>query len=308
MTLTIPRLAHLGKTLLACGLCCTLGALPCEAARAAAPRVDVVYAHASDRSLAFDFYYPEPPQKAPAPLLIYIHGGAWRAGDKADLPIREFTRRGYAIASVNYRLSTTAAFPAQIHDIKAAVRYLRAHAADHEVDPERFALVGSSAGGHLAALAGVSQGVAELEGTLGDFPNTSSRVQAIVSYYGAANLQSILDQSTEFGRGVRVPALQLLLGGQPTDNPRLARLASPVAHVDELDPPLLLLHGDADPQMPPRQSEEFARAYESAKAPVELIILTGGKHGGGEFYDLNRSARVDAFLRRAFTASSKRDR
>lgn len=274
-----------------------------QSSGAAERRRDVVFAKADGESLALDFYPAESVSGA-APLLIYVHGGAWRAGDKADVPILDFTRRGYAIASVNYRLTPQAPFPANLHDIKAAVRYLRANARKLDVDPDRFAIVGSSAGGHLAALAGVSHGVPELEGSLGEFPQTSSQVQAIVSYYGASNLESILSQSTEFGRGVRVPALQLLLGGQPTEKPQLARLASPIAHVDHADPPLLLLHGDADPQMPCEQSRELTRAYSKAKALGELIVIPGAKHGGAEFYDEAHSRQVDAFLRRAFAASS----
>ena len=113
------------------------------------------------------------------------------------------------------------------------------------------------------------------------------------------NLQTILPQSTEFGLKMRVPALQLRLGGQPTEKPDLAKLASPVSHLDKDDPPLLLIHGDADPQMPPQQSQELAKAYEALKLPVQLIMLPGGKHGGREFYDDERTAIVAKFLDKA---------
>jgi acetyl esterase/lipase len=126
---------------------------------------------------------------------------------------------GFAIASVDYRLSTQAPFPAQIHDIKAAIRFVRAKADQWNIDAKRIAIVGSSAGGHLAALTGLSNGHAELEGTVGPHLDQSSQVDAIVSFYGASNLQSILSQSTEFGLGVRVPALKLLLGELPDQAP-----------------------------------------------------------------------------------------
>ena len=120
-----------------------------------------------------------------------------------------------------------------------------------------------------------------------------------MSLFGASNLQTILSQSTEFGLKMRVPALQLLLGGQPTEKPDLAKLASPVSHLDKDDPPLLLIHGDADPQMPPQQSQELAKAYEALKLPVQLIMLPGSKHGGHEFYDEERTAIVAKFLDKA---------
>jgi dipeptidyl aminopeptidase/acylaminoacyl peptidase len=145
-------------------------------------------------------------------------------------------------------------------------------------------------------LVGVTNGHKELEGSVGDHLDQSSDVQCIVSLFGASNLQTILAQSTEHGLSVRVPALQLLLGGQPTEKASLARLASPVAHVDKDDPPLLLIHGDADPQMPPQQSYEFARAYEALNLPVKYIRIPDAKHGGPEFFDETRVEIMRKFL------------
>lgn len=256
---------------------------------------DIEFARVGEHALKLDLYLPADSRQAP-PLLIYIHGGAWRGGSKKDVPIAALAERGFALASVDYRLTPVAPFPANVHDLKAAVRFLRAKAGEFGYDPKRFAIVGSSAGGHLAALAGVSNGHQELEGEVGAQRSVSSDVQAIVSFYGAANLQTILGQSTPHGLNVRVPALQLLLGGQPGEKPALARLASPVAHVDAHAPPLLLLHGDADPQMPLGQSRELHAAYTQAKRPVEFIVLPGSVHGGKEFYDAVRLALVKEFL------------
>jgi acetyl esterase/lipase len=230
-------------------------------------------------------------------LLIYVHGGAWRGGSKDNPPIAALTYKGFALASVDYRLTPVAPFPANLHDLKAAVRFLRVRADELGVDPKRFVIVGSSAGGHLAALLGVSNGHKELEGEAGEHRGVTSDVQAIVSFYGAANLQTILGQSTPHGLSVRVPAIELLLGGQPDAKPSLARLASPVAHVDAHDPPLLLIHGDADPQMPIEQSREFHAVYQRVKRPVEFVVVPGGVHGGKEFYDAERLALVEKFLR-----------
>lgn len=257
-------------------------------------QTDVEYARVDGLPLLLDLHRPSG-MKQP-PLIVYVHGGAWRAGSKSDVPIAGLLEHGFAIASVDYRLSTQSRFPAQIHDIKAAIRFLRGKASLFDLNAESIAIIGSSAGGHLAALVGVTNGHKVLEGRVGDHLDQSSDVSAIVSFYGASNLQSILGQSTEFGLTVRIPALKLLLGDVSEKVPALAKLASPVAHLDKTDPPLLLLHGDADPQMPHAQSEGFAKAYQ---ASVKLITLPGSKHGGPEFYDEDRLKVVAAFLRQA---------
>lgn len=252
---------------------------------------DVVYATVDQRPLRLDIYQPTkgaPGESAERPLVIWIHGGAWRAGSKERVPITSILDHGFAIASVEYRLSPEAKFPAQAHDIKAAIRFLRAEASRYGFDSRRFVIAGASAGGHLAALVGLSDGTAELEGSLGEQLDETSAVQATVSFYGASNLQTILSQSTPHGLSVRVPALKLLLGGLPEERPELARLASPVVHVDGGDPPMWLLHGDADPQMPVEQSRELAEACRAAGCTVHLEVLPGAVHGGEVFYTPER--------------------
>lgn len=256
---------------------------------------DLEYATVNGQALKLDFYAPEK-TSGTAPLIIYVHGGAWRSGSKENPPVLPLRAKGFAVASVDYRLTPVAPFPANIHDLKAAIRFLRANAATLGCDPKRFIIAGSSAGGHLAALVGVSNGSQELEGDVGEHRDVSSDVQAIVSFYGAANLQTILSQSTPHGLNVRVPALQLLLGGQPDEKPALTKLASPVAHVDANDPPLLLIHGDQDPQMPVNQSLELLGAYEKFGAKAKLHVVHGGVHGGKEFYDPQRIQLVAEFL------------
>lgn len=275
-----------------------LAALACPAAaplRAEKIIRDVAFATVAGKALQLDLYLPD--SAAPAGLIVWVHGGAWRAGSRAQVDLRGLTALGWAIASVDYRLSTEARFPAQAHDLKAALRFLRAHAADYGYPPSRFVIAGSSAGAHLAALVGVTNGVAELEGTAGDCTSASSDVQAIVDLYGASNLTTILAQSTPHGLSVRVPALELLLGGTPDAVPALARLASPVFHVDASDPPLLLEHGDQDPQMPVNQTLELQGAYERAGRPVVVRIMPGSAHGGPAFTDAANLAFIDRFLR-----------
>lgn len=253
----------------------------------------IEYAKVGEHALLLDLYLPG---KQTQPLIVWVHGGAWRAGARKSMPLGKLVAHGWAIASVDYRLSPVAPFPAQVHDIKAAIRFLRARQKELGCDARQIVIAGGSAGGHLAALVGVSNGVKELEGTIGNHAGTSSEVQAIVSFYGGSNLQTILSQSTPHGLRVRVPALQLLLGGQPEEKKALARLASPVAHVDAGDPPLLLLHGDQDMQMPINQAHELVGAYERVQRPVEFIVLHGAGHGGAAFYDDTRLQRVTSFL------------
>jgi acetyl esterase/lipase len=259
---------------------------------------DVEYARLGTQSLKLDLHTPHGTTRSP--LIVWAHGGAWRSGSKSNMPLGKLVEDGYAVASVDYRLSTEAKFPAQIHDLKSAIRFLRGHGSQWALPLQKIVIAGDSAGGHLAALVGVSNGHAELEGDVGNDRAQSSEVQGIISFCGAANLTTILKQSTPHGLNVRVPALDLLLGGQPEDLPALARLASPVFHVDRNDPPLLLLHGDQDPQMPINQSHELCGAYKKVNAPVQFEVVHGAAHSGSAFYDAERLQIVREFLRRHF--------
>lgn len=257
---------------------------------------DIAYAEVDGTALKLDLHLPV--ARNP-PLIVWVHGGGWQAGDKSDMPLEGLVKGGYAVASVNYRLSVVAPFPAQEHDIRAAIRFLRAKASEYGYDSTKIAVAGSSAGGHLAAIVGVTNGHKVLEGRVGKNLDQSSDVRAIISLFGASNLMTILKQSTPQGYEFRVPALDLLLGGQPQDKPELAKLASPVEHLDANDPPLLLIHGDADPQMPPEQSVELAEAYQKAGLQVQLVMLPGAKHGGPKFFNEERTALMKAFLDKA---------
>ncbi len=261
---------------------------------------EIPFAEVDNHRLLLDLYLPPDSVDRPVPVVVWVHGGAWRAGSRSSVPVQSLTEHGFAVASVDYRLSPVARFPAQVHDIKAAIRFLRANAGKYGLDVKKFAIAGASAGGHLAALTGVSG--RDLEGQVGEHLDQSSAVSAIVSFYGASNLQTILSQSTPHGLSVRVPALQLLLGDQPDEQPALARLASPVAHVDGNDPPLLLIHGDQDPQMPINQAHELHGAYLKFKRPVELDVVYGAAHGGYAFYTPERIAHVAAFLRKSLSS------
>ncbi|HEX6999094.1 MAG TPA: alpha/beta hydrolase [Gammaproteobacteria bacterium] len=260
---------------------------------------DVAYARVDGEPLRLDLWLPAAPS---APLLVWVHGGAWQFGSKRDVPVLGLVERGYALASIDFRSAAVARFPAQLHDIKAAIRFLRARAKEYGYDAARIGVLGASSGGHLAALAGVAQGRADLEGEVGEDGAESSVVQAVVSFFGASNLTSILEQSTPFGVSVRAPALERLLGALPDARPELARLASPVFHVSAAAPPLLLLHGDEDPQMPIAQSYELEAAYREAGAEARLVVLHGARHGGDVFFDAERLRLVAEFLDRHLRA------
>ncbi len=255
---------------------------------------DIEFATVGSGSLKLDLYRPV--GATSPPLLVWVHGGAWRAGSKDSMPLGELVKRGFAIASIDYRLSPVARFPAQVHDCKAAIRFLRAKARQYDYNASRIGIAGSSAGGHLVAEIGVTNGHPKLEGTIGAHPDQSSSVQAIVDYYGPTNFLTILKQSTPHGLSVRVPALQLLLGSQPEENPELAELASPVFHVDKDDPPLLMIHGDQDPQVPINQSHELHGRYKDLGVSAQLEMIHGGAHGGPEFYDDARIDLVERFF------------
>ena len=266
-------------------------------AAAAEPRSfrDLVYATPGGAPLALDVYLPA--RTVQPPLVVYVHGGAWNAGNKTQYP--EFlVDQGFAVASLDFRSTDVAPFPANVHDIKAAIRYLRTRAPELGYRADRIAITGASSGGHLAALVGVTSGVAALEGEEGTHRGESSAVQAIVSWFGASNLTTILQQSTPFGLNVRVPALKRLLGDLPENVPDRARLASPVFHVDAKDPPLMLLHGDQDQQMPINQLHELDGAYARAGLKAETLVLHGVGHDGGPFFGGEPAQRVVEFLRR----------
>ena len=257
---------------------------------------DIVYATVDGKDLGLDLYLPAGAENPP--LLVWIHGGAWRFGDKSGGVPLQFVDAGFALASLDFRQSTEAPFPAMAHDIKGAIRFLRANAGEYGYAQDRVGIAGASSGAHLAAVVGLSNGHEELEGEVGGNAGASSDVQAVISYFGAHDLTTILSQSTPFGLSVREPALELLLGAHPDEAAQLAQLASPVYHVDAGDPPLLLFHGDRDPQMPINQSLQLQGAYEGQGLDVTYVTVHGASHGGEEFYSPEHLETAIAFLRR----------
>jgi acetyl esterase/lipase len=276
--------------------CCAGPGMAAEEQAPARILFDIPYARVARQELVLDLHLPATTGRPP--LVVYLHGGAWRMGDKAEVPAF-LVQRGFAVASLNFRSSEQARFPANVHDIKAGIRFLRANAERFGYRADRIAISGSSSGGHLAALVGVTNGHPELEGDVGEHRDVSSAVQAIISWVGASNLATIIPQSTAEGLKTRVPAVQLLLGGMPEDVPQLTLLASPVEHVDAGDPPALILHGDQDLTIPVNQALELDAAYRRAGLVAEMMIINGVGHVARPFFsDAPAVERAVEFLHR----------
>ena len=252
------------------------------------------------RPLTLDLYLPPAQRNEPArPLIVYVHGGAWVTGtprghgpdDELPQELAALAARGYVVASIQYRLRGEARFPASIHDVKEAIRFLRRHAAHYGIDPGRVGIWGPSAGGQLAALAAVSCGVAELappndEGTsVGE----SDCVQAGVSWFGVHDFRTVPTPPGQTGPG---PYLGCPADGCPEAT---LRFASPVAYVDRSDPPMLLIHGAADTLVVPSQSQEFHDLLQATGVPVTLLYLPGVDHGfRGPTAEASREANEQA--------------
>ena len=241
---------------------------------------DLEYGKASDRAMRLDLYLPKNADK-PLPLIIWIHGGAWMAGSKdAPSPALRFTTNGYAVAHVGYRLSQEATFPAQIHDCKAAVRWLRANASKYNLDPNKFIAWGGSAGGHLVALLGTTGGVAELKGDVNDLKE-SSRVQGVVDWFGPTDFLRIGDAESDLRHNAPDSPESKLIGGPLLENKDKAAKASPIAYVSKDAPPFLIINGDRDRTVPFNQSELLYAALKKAGVDVTFVPMKGAGHGFG---------------------------
>lgn len=234
---------------------------------------NIRYAKNGSRKQTLDLFLPER-SKEKAPVIVWIHGGAWRAGDKQWGPFRSMTAHGYAVASINYRLSSKkSVFPAQLHDCKSAIAWIRTHADQYGLDPDRIGVWGASAGGHLAALLGTTQGVEELD-PKGSLLDTSTRVQAVCDWYGPSDLSDAIGHRRS---NLAIRAVRRLLGGNLTRRAALA--ASPLHYVSPDDAPFLIMHGDRDRRVPVTQSEKLYEALKKNGVQATLHIAAGEGHG-----------------------------
>ncbi len=233
------------------------------------------YAEAGGVKLFLDIYTPV--AKPPFPIIVYIHAGGWMIGTKSDCDLK-MVDQGYAVACVDYRLSDVAKFPAQIHDIKASIRWLRANAQKYRLNYMKFGVMGHSAGGHLAALLGASAGVIQLEGDLGNLEH-SSRVQAVVDFYGPADFFSapVVYTDTQLYRDYTF-YLERALGSPVAENPVLAKLMSPTTHINKYNPPFFIVHGEQDDIIPYQQSQLLYDKLLEAGVPAIFRLVPNMGH------------------------------
>jgi acetyl esterase/lipase len=256
--------------------------------------LDVPYAGLSPLQ-KLDIYLPEE-GKGPFPVIVSIHGGAFMGCDKADLqvlPMLEGLKRGYAVVAVNYRLSWEARFPALVHDVKAAVRWIRANAQRYHLDPDRIAAWGGSAGAYLASMLGTSAGVPELEDLSLGNPEQPSHVQAVIAWFGPTDFLKMDEQLAESGLQPE-PGMEhsdanspesLLLGEQITKIPELVKAANPETYITPAAPPFFLQHGTLDAVVPVQMSINLAAKLEQALGAdlVRLELLEGAEHADPRF-------------------------
>jgi len=263
---------------------------------------DISYVPNGHKRQKLDLYIPD--EGGPFPLIIWVHGGGYRMGSKEDYVPFKYLKAGYAIASKNYRLSQHAVFPAQIEDVKAAVRWLRVRAVTYRLDPNLFGAWGSSAGGHLVGMLGTTGNISEFD--VGENPEVSSRVQVVVDYFGPADFLQMDTQRLE--KGMRHDPVDSpesrLIGGPVQQNKELSAKANPVKYVTPDAPPFLIIHGDQDLLVPFQQSLLLKDALKKAGVPVSFYRVKGGGHGA--FKDSKVQELTMAFFNRYLKAGEQK--
>ncbi|MBN1352181.1 alpha/beta hydrolase [candidate division KSB1 bacterium] len=231
---------------------------------------NLVYKTVDSDTLKLDIYQPANLTR-PAPCLVFIHGGAWKGGNKQDylVYLLDFAKQGYITSTISYRFSQQAHFPAAVLDVKCAIKWLKAHADEYGIDPDKMAVIGGSAGGHLAMMIGYTSDVAEFNGEC-EFDSVECRVQAIVNLYGPTDL------TTDFAKSKRV--VHKFIGGKYDEAPEAYLSASPITHISADDPPTLIFHGTIDDVVPVHQSDLLKAKLDELGVPNEYHRLKGWPH------------------------------
>jgi len=258
--------------------------------------LDIPYAGTHNPRQRLDLYLPKDRRSDKIPAIVFIHGGGWQQGNKSDGPgqVVPFVRTGqYVGISIGYRLSGEATWPAQIHDCKAAIRWVRANADKYGIAPQRIGVWGRSAGGHLVLMLGVSGDVPELEGDLGPHKGVSSKVTCVANFFGVSEISAIIGRPSDTDRTKPDAPEAKLIGGPLRENADKARAASPITYVTANDPPVLTVHGDEDRTVPYDQALRLDTALRKAGVPSYLVTVKGAGHG-----DFGNAAndRVAAFF------------
>lgn len=269
---------------------------------------DIDYAGDNAEAHKLDIYLPAAPQ-AKYKVVVIIYGSAWFANNMKQMAFQAIGKplldRGFAVVSVNHRSSGEAKFPAQINDVKAAIRFIRGNADKYKLDTSFIGITGFSSGGHLSALAGTTNGVkshtvggrtVEIEGNIGEYTSCSSRVDAVVDWFGPIDMTHMENCNTTKGADSPEAAL---IGGAPADNPELLALLNPMTYIDKDDPKFVVIHGDADSVVPNCQSIYFSEALKGAGLLDEFISVPGGEHGPVTFNETTFKKMTDFFARQA---------
>lgn len=264
---------------------------------------NVRYADDTLKGHLLDVYLPEK-AKSNTPLLVWMHGGAWNHNDKySDMgymknTLRTLIENGYALASIDYRYSTKAPFPAQIQDCNQALEYLYQHAAQYKLDRNKIILIGFSAGGHLASLLGLSHN-ANPPGFYATNKKPTFKISGIIDFYGPSDFLALIGKG-ESGIDNPEHPISQLLGATPVQRPDLARIASPVTYVDKNDPPFLIIQGEKDQSVPQVQSKLLSSWLNIHGVKNELIIVQDAPHFGEMFDAENIRSKVMDFIRTTF--------
>lgn len=270
--------------------------------------LDVNYANDGQKYHNLDIHIPTI-EKPSYKVIIIIYGSAWFSNNMKPMAFQSIGKplldAGFAVVSINHRSSSDAKYPAQINDVKAAIRFVRANAKKYNLDSSFIGITGFSSGGHLASLAGTTNGITNytigqktinLEGNLGDNTSTSSKVDAVVDWFGPIDLA--LMEDCKKPKDEKSPEAAMI-GGKPADNLDMIALLSPNTFIDKTDPDFLIIHGDADAIVPHCQSELFAKALKEKGVSADFITVPNGQHGPVTFNETTFKNMTDFFLKEA---------
>ena len=243
---------------------------------------DIDYVGDANPRQTLDLYIPEAKTESSYPVVLWIHGGAWRQGSK-DRPGRALKAAGLncAIVSINYRLTSEKSWPAQIHDCKAALRWVKANAKKYHLDAERIVVWGGSAGGHLVAFLGTTQNHPDLDGKLGSHTEQSTSVKGVINFFGPTDFLVINHQGSSIDHNAASSPEGQLLGGEVSTLKARAKIASPFHQVSSDDAPILTVHGTKDPLVPYLQGKALDDKLDALKVPSVLLTVLDGGHGRG---------------------------
>ena len=271
-------------------------------------RKDINYAGDTTVSHQLDIYLPQT-DKEKYPAVILIYGSAFFGNNMKNIAFetigKPLLEGGFAVVAINHRSSREAVFPAQIHDVKSAIRFIRANAFEYQIDTSFIGITGYSSGGHLSAFAGTSGRVSEftigkeqvdLEGNIGNYPHFSSSVDAIVDWFGPTDFLVMDSCGCSMSHDAPDSPESVLVGGPIQENKDKVTLANPITYVDSDDPPFLIFHGDKDPLVPHCQSELLHQELQKKGVSSQLVIIPEAGHGPGVFEEKYFGMMVDFFF------------